>query len=287
MPTEEAVSEKITARFPSLSRKQKSIARFVMDNEYFVAFASAAEVGSKVNASAATVVRFCQSVGFNGYSHLQAAIRQKFPRFTTTIQRLEERLVSPIAEDDLLARVFATDIDNIKHTMELIDLDVFDAAVTKICNATSILVVGSGVSAPLALFFTHALKVMGIPANVVTNSGVTLSLELSSLKQGDLLVGISFRRYLREAVDAMRWARNVGANRMAITDSELSPLVRWADYAFVTTTDGVAYSMSSVASFSLINAFVASLSFRRPRQTLAALRSIDSVYRESNLLPEV
>lgn len=286
MVDEEAVSKKITANFPYLSRKQKIIARFVMDNEYFVAFASAAEVGSKVNTSAATVVRFCQSVGFTGYSHLQTAIREKFPRFLTTIQRLEERSVSPIAENDLLARVFSTDIDNIKHTMELIDLEVFDTAVTEICNAASILVVGGGVSAPLALLLTHSLKVMGFPANVVTTSGVTLSLELSSLKQGDLLVGISFWRYLRETVGAMSWAKDVGAKRIAITDSELSPLVRLADYPFIMTTDGVAYSMSSVASISLINAIAASLSFRRPQQTLAALRSIDSLNKESNLLLE-
>jgi DNA-binding MurR/RpiR family transcriptional regulator len=56
MPTEEAVSAKITAKFPSLSRKQKSIARFVMDNEYFVAFASAAEVGGSVNQLVSMVI---------------------------------------------------------------------------------------------------------------------------------------------------------------------------------------------------------------------------------------
>jgi hypothetical protein len=61
-------------------------------------------------------------------------------------------------ESDLLARVFATDIDNIKHTMELVHTEIFEAAVVEICRATGILVVDGGLLAPPAIFFAHSLK---------------------------------------------------------------------------------------------------------------------------------
>jgi DNA-binding MurR/RpiR family transcriptional regulator len=250
---EETVSDKITAAFPRLSRRQKQVARFVVDDESFVTFASVAEVAQKAGVSTATVVRFCQALGYEGYPHLQAAIRQRLPHFTTAVQRLprfatavqrlEERLTSPIPESDVLARVFAADIGNIKHTTELVDSDTFEAAVTEIGCATGILVVGEGLSASPALFFAHSLKVMGFPVQVVTTGGAPLSLELSALRPGDLLVGIYF-----------------------------------------VATNGVAHSISPVAAFSLISAFVAALSFRRPQQTLTALRSVDAVYKESELL---
>jgi DNA-binding MurR/RpiR family transcriptional regulator len=283
---EKTISAKIAAAFPRLSRRQKQVARFVVDNEYFVAFASATEVAQEADVSTATVVRFCQALGYEGYPHLQAAIRQRFPHFMTTVQKIEERLTSPISESDVLARVFATDISNIKHTMELLDPETFEAAVTEIDRATGILVVGGGLSAPPALFFAHSLKVMSFPVQVVTTGGAPLSLELSALRPSDLLIGISFWRYFRETVEAMYWAREIGAKRIAITDSELSPLAQLADYAFVTITDGVAHSISPISPISLINAFVAVLSLQRPQQTLAALRKVDAVYRESRLLVE-
>ena len=59
MTSEESVSAKITVAFPRLSRGQKQVARFVMDNECFVAFASTAGVAQKAGVSTATVVRFC------------------------------------------------------------------------------------------------------------------------------------------------------------------------------------------------------------------------------------
>jgi DNA-binding MurR/RpiR family transcriptional regulator len=98
--TEKAtLRETITSSFSGLTKKQKEVARFVLDTEYLVAFASVAEVAQKVGVSTATVVRFCQALGYEGYPHLQAAIRQVFPRFETTIQRLEARLAFPLSRE--------------------------------------------------------------------------------------------------------------------------------------------------------------------------------------------
>jgi len=279
------LEDEIVAALPELSKKQREIARFILDNKGFVAFASAHDVATRTNTSAATVVRFCQAVGYEGYPHLQAAIRRGFPRSMTTVQRLEERLASPIPEGDVLAQVFASDMDNVKRMIELIDPETFEAAVTEMCQVAGILVVGEGLSAPLALFFALSLKVMGFPVQAVTTGGVPLSLELSALKPSDLLIGISFWRYYRETVEAMHWAKEVGSKRIAMTDSEVSPLAQLADYVFVAATDGVAHSISPIAFVSLINAFVAALSFRRPKQTLAALRRVDAA-RASKLLEE-
>jgi DNA-binding MurR/RpiR family transcriptional regulator len=232
------------------------------------------------------VVRFCQALGYEGYSDLQSAIRQRFPRSAAVVQRIEERLASPLSENDILAQVFATDIDNIKHTMKLVAPETFESAVAEIGRASGILVVGGGVAAPPALFFAQSLKTMGFPAQVVTTGGTPLSLELSALSPDDVLIGISFWRYFRETVEAISQAREIGARRIVITDSELSPLAQLADYVFVTTTDGVAHSASPIAPLSLINAFVAALALHRPQQTLAALRNVDAAYRESQILLE-
>jgi DNA-binding MurR/RpiR family transcriptional regulator len=283
MTEEVSLREAITSSFSGLTKKRREVARFVLDNEYFIAFASVAEVAQKAGVSTATVVRFCQALGYEGYPHLQAAIRQTFPRFTTTVQRLEARLTSRLPESDLLARVCATDIENIKHTMELVDTETFEAAVTEICRATSVLVVGEGLSAPPALFFAHSLKVMGFPVQIVTTGGEPLSLELSMLRPSDLLVGMSFWRHFRETVEAMSWAKEIGVKRIAITDSEVSPLAQLADYVFMASVDGVAHSSSPIAFISLINALVAALSLREPQQTLATLRMVDAV-QESKLL---
>jgi DNA-binding MurR/RpiR family transcriptional regulator len=61
---------RIAAAFDQLSPKQQTLARLILDNRYFASFASAAEIGEKVEASAATVVRLCQALGYPGVAGL-------------------------------------------------------------------------------------------------------------------------------------------------------------------------------------------------------------------------
>ncbi len=282
----ESILDTITAAFPDLPRGQKQVARFMVDNHNLVAFASATELAERTGVSAATVVRFCQALGFDGYPHLQAVFRKRMSRSLTTAQRLEERLRAPVPKDDLLAQVFGRNIDNIKHLMYLVDPKAFEAAVQQLSQARHILVVGGGLSASPAVFLSHSLKVMGFSVQEVTTGGIPLSLEQSALGPDDLLVAFGFWRYFRHIVATMEWSQKNGVPRIAVTDSEVSPLAQLADHAFVVTTDGVGHSASPLASTALVEAFVAALSFGRPQETLAALRDVDTAYMESGLLLE-
>ena len=233
--------------------------------------------------SAATVVRFCQRLGYDGYSDLQGAVQREFPRFVTTAQKLEATLASSIPENNILAEVFATNIDNIKRTLALTDPADWEAAVSEICHATAILVVGEALSASLAILLRRSLKLMGFRADAVTGGGASLSLEINNLQPSDVMIGVGFWRYSQDTIDAMRWATEIGAKRIALTDSEVSPLAQLADYVFVVATTGVSHSKSLVGPISLIDAFVVALSLQRPQQTLETLRAVDAT-RASKLL---
>jgi DNA-binding MurR/RpiR family transcriptional regulator len=287
-PSEEPASlaSRIFAALPTLSRKQKRIARFVLDNQEFVAFSSAAELGVRTGSSAATVVRLCQALNYDGYLHLQMDLREGISFQRTAIQRLENRLAALTEGDDILGRVFATDIHNLELTMVMTGNEAFQEAVAEMRRARRILVVADGLAAGLAMFFAHALQVIGLPAHCVTGGGEPLALGLAFLQPDDLIIGIGFWRNLRDIVQAVRQAAEMGAKSIGLTDNRLSPLARLPDFSFVATTDGVAHSLSPVGVVSLLNAFLAALSLEMPEQVGASLRRVDEAYRRSDLLTE-
>jgi DNA-binding MurR/RpiR family transcriptional regulator len=284
MAVEKSILDTIAAAFPDLPPSQKQVARFILDNENFVAFASATELARRVGVSAATVVRLCQAMGYDGYPHLQEVSRQRFRLSLTAAQRLEERLRAPIPEDDLVAQVFTRHIENIKRLIKENDPAVFEAAINEFGRARHILVVGGGLSASPAMYLSHSLKVMGFSAQQVTTGGIPLSLERSTLCPDDLLVAFGFWRYFRDVVSTLEWTQTRGVPTIAVTDSEVSPLAQLADYSFVVATDSIGPSVSPLAATALVEAFVAALSFERSQETLAALRNIDATYGESGLL---
>lgn len=281
----DSLEERITASLDGFSRKQKRLARFMLDNKYFVSFASAGQIGEKVRVSAATVVRFAQSLGYEGFSELQAAIREELPSYLTAVERMGERLSEPPAtNNDIPQQVFHTDIKNIERTANSLSAPQFDAALDNILAASRILVVGSGLSAAPALFLTHSLKVMGFDARAAIDGGLSLAVDTTQLDSDTLLIAIDLWRYVRSTVEAVYAAQKQGASIVTITDSIVSPLAQAADYAFEVATDGVVHSLSPTAVISLLNVFIAALSYRAPEQAMESLRQVDAAYRRCNLL---
>ncbi|MFQ5340346.1 MAG: MurR/RpiR family transcriptional regulator [Anaerolineae bacterium] len=284
MGSTDTLEERIRASLDGFSGKQRRLARFVLENKYFVSFASAGEVGDKVDASAATVVRFAQGLGYEGFSELQATIREELPSYLTTVERMQERLTTPPAADDIPQQVFHTDITNLQRTASRLSAQQLDAVLEEIVRADHILVVGSGLSTVPALFLAHSLKVIGFDARAALDGGLSLAVDTAQLGVDTLLIAIDLWRYVRSTVEAVYAARQQGAPVVAITDSVVSPLAQAADYAFEVATDGVTHSLSPTATIALINVLIAALSYRVPEQSMDALRRVDTAYRKRNLL---
>ena len=279
-----SLEERITESLPRLSPKQKQLAHFMLDNKYLVSFASAGQVGKKVHASAATVVRFAQSLGYQGFHELRAAVREELPTYLTAVERIQKRLAAPPSAYDIPQQVFHTDIKNIERTASGLDEAHLNAALDEIVRAKQILVIGCGLSAASVLFLTHSLKVMGFNVRMAADGGLTLATDIAQVTPDTLVIAIDLWRYARSIVQAVHAARRQGAHIIAITDSAASPLAQAADYTFEAATDGTAHSLSPSAVISLLNVFIAGLSYRVPDQVMDSLRHVDAMYRTQNLL---
>lgn len=275
---------RIAEAFDQLSPKQQTLARLILDNRYFASFASAAEIGEKVDASAATVVRLCQALGYQGLPDLQEAIRMELPSYLTAVERLERRLTVMPANGEIPQRTFAVDAQNLSRTANALSETNYAAVIDLLLTARKVSVVAAGVAAAPALFLAYSLRVIGLDAHALLDGDVALGVNIAHLGVGDVVVGVSVWRYIRSTVEAVISAKANGARTVAITDSVVSPLARAADYAFEVATDGVAHSLSVTAMMTLINALVAGVSLKDPQRTSQALQRVDQHFLTHGLL---
>ena len=284
MDNPDNVTQRITDLLETLSPKHKQVARFVLDNWYFTSFSSASQVSKKIGTSAASVVRFSQAIGYEGYSKLQEALRAEMPNDMTTAARMQKRMSSQHPPDTTLSQVFYTDIRNIERTASGLSIDHMNAALDHIQKARRVLIIGAGASTAPVIFLTHSLKVMGFEASSVNGEGLQTAVDLAGIKPEDLLIAIDLWRYVRSTVNAVSQAKTAGASVIAITDSIVSPLSKLADIALEISTEGVAHSLSITAIMSLLNVMVAMLADRASQQVYASIRRVDEAYRNSDLL---
>lgn len=284
MAEDNSIDERISNAIEKMSPKHKRLARLALERKYFMSFASASQAGEKAGTSPATVVRFAQSLGYEGYSEMQAAIRSELPSYIKAAERIQAQLAKSDRIDGGANSIFAVDIQNIERTANHLSEEKLEQSLNLLEKAKRITVVGSGVSAGPAIFFAHSLKVIGLDARAIITGGIPMAVETAQLKGEDVLVAIDLWRYVRTTVKVLEAAKKAGAGTIAITDSIVSPLSTMADFAFEVATDGVAHSLSPTAVISLLNIFIAMLSYRNAEKTVEALQKVDASYRGHNLL---
>jgi DNA-binding MurR/RpiR family transcriptional regulator len=284
MEQSESLRSRIASLAETLSPKQKKIARFILDNPYFTSYASSNELGEKNNTTAATVVRFSQTLGYEGYSQLQDSLRSELPSYLTTSARMQKRMNTNTPPTSNPQQVFYTDIRNIERTASNISEPKLNAALDAIIKAKRIWVIGAGLSYAPAAFLTHSLKVMGFDALGIQREVLQSAVDISRIQSNDLMIAIDLWRYVRMTVNAVSQAKIIGTPVIAITDSIVSPLAQMADISFEIATEGIVHSLSITALMSLLNVFIAMLADRAPEQVFESLKRVDNAYRSNNLL---
>ena len=261
-----------------LSKSHRRIAECIVTHYDKVVFMTASKLGEYVGVSESTVVRFAAALGYSGYPQLQKALQELLRHRLTASQRFE--LTNDMDHVQVLNKVLKADIQNIRSTLDEIDISSFERAIDMILQARQIYVMGLRSSAPIAEFFVHYLKFIFSNVRVVTSGVSDVFEQLSRIGEGDLLIGISFPRYASRSIEAMDFARKQGASLIAITDGPLSPLHAEANLCLMAKSDMASFVDSLAAPISLINALIVALSQRRRTQVTDYFDKMENIWSE-------
>ena len=271
---------KIQSELPSFSKGQKQIARFILEHYDKAAFMTASRLGVTVGVSESTVVRFATELGYDGYPHLQRALQEMIRNKLTSVQRME------VAGDrmggrDVLQTVLHADTDIIRVTLDEIDRDAFQGAVDALMGAKRIYILGVRSSSALASFLGFYFNLLFENVTLVhTNSVSEIFEQVLRIGPGDVLFGISFPRYSKRTLSAMKYARDRGARVIALTDSQLSPLARVADHVLLARSDMASFVDSLVAPLSVINALIVAVGMSRRDEIEQTFNKLERIWEE-------
>ena len=267
----------------SFSKGQRKIASFIEEHYDTAAFMTAAKLGDVVGVSESTVVRFATTMGYDGYPFLQKAMQEMIRDKLTSIQRIEVT-TGRIAGGDVVENVLNQDIDKIKRTIEEVSREDFKKAVDSIIGARNIYIFGVKSASFIANFFGYYLDLIFGNVKMLNSTSKTTTYEkLFRISEEDVMIGISFPRYSTMAVDAMSFARDRGADVIAITDSMISPLVASADSVLLARSDIASVVDTLVAPLSLINALLVAIVIERKDEIIKTFSDLEQVWKEQNL----
>ena len=265
------------------SKGQRVIAKYILNNYDKAAFMTAGKLGRIVGVSESTVVRFAAELGYDGYPSMRKALQEMIRNRLTSVQRIEVAK-SMIDDTDLVKSIIGSDMQNLQATLELLEHDSFNKLVDSIVEAKNIYIVGMRTSTSLATVLGLYLNLLRDNVNVVHDTAASEIYEqIIRISTGDLFIGISFPRYSSHTVDAMQFAKKMGAKTAAITDSSASPLNGIADVCLHAKSDMVSFLDSLVAPMSLINAIIVAVGIRNKERVSETFERLEKIWSEHDV----
>lgn len=275
--------QRIKEQMPQFSKSQKLIAGYILEHYEKAAYMTALKLGNAVNVSESTVVRFAIELGFEGYPQLQRSLQSHIKNRLTSLQRMDVTR-NRIGDMDPVEVVLSQDIDKIRRTISDVNREDFAAAVNAMISAKRIYIQGAMSSSILARFMHYYLRLILDKVTLVGSVGTSeIYQQMLHIREGDLLVAMSFPRYASGTIQACRFARDSGAKIIAITDSENSPLTQFADISLYAYSDMVSFVDSLVAPMSLINALIVSVSDRNTENAERNFAKLENLWAHNDV----
>lgn len=287
-PTEDGptLTSRIQQVLPKLSRKQTRLARFLLENKTMVSFATATEIADAIDASAATVVRFAQMLGYTGFPELRDSLRTRIrtaPSFLDQLGHLAE--APPPTPGDFARFVLGYERDNISTTLESLDPSALDAAAKRLSTARRIILIGTGGGSAVVEYLYILCSRIGL-AVVRPRDEVEIANAIADATEEDVVLGVTFWRFLRSTSEWLRSARRNGTATIAIVDNEWFPAADHTDYLFVVSSRNAGQGPSVVGASAIASTLVAAIFLTDFDKFFHAAQIHDQAYGDAHLMLE-
>jgi DNA-binding MurR/RpiR family transcriptional regulator len=266
-----------------LTPSQKKLLNYVLANDEEAIFLTVQDLSKRVHVSVATVVRLAKALGYAGFPEFQQALRARFRDKLTTVSRLQRAAQRETTEENVLVKICQQDIENITETMKQVSMGDFARFVQALNSAQRIVIIGLRSAHALAVLMGVALEFLQRDVWILTPGIGDMWDRLLGLRKEDVVVGICFPRYTKETVEVLRFAHEKGVQTLAITDSPISPLARYAGSILSARCKMDSFIESFTAALSLINAVVTALGLCRPQATMGSLKKMEAFWKRQKI----
>ncbi|MCT4566414.1 MAG: MurR/RpiR family transcriptional regulator [Maledivibacter sp.] len=226
---------------------EKRIADFIIANVDRVYNSTASTLASLTNTSPASIVRFSQKLGYEGFQELKIALAREVHQNVFDEDKIYEKITIHDSMNSIVNKIAAENINAIKNTIKLVDEKVLTEAIEAISSARRINIYGVGGSSLVAQDFQYKLVRIDMPAYIHTDNHLQL-VSAANITNRDVAIAFSHSGKTIETYRAMEISKQRGAKTISITKFGKSPISDLADIKIYTTEVEKTLRMGAIAS---------------------------------------
>jgi RpiR family transcriptional regulator, carbohydrate utilization regulator len=267
----------ISSQLASLSPTRQAIIRPVIESPREFVLLNVRDLASKLNTGPTTVLRILNALDFESYRDFQRYLHELCISSATLLDS-HTRPNRSMEMPSLLKSSTEQIEENLMALHRSLDMDLLLKVAKRISEARRILLLGGDIALTLVTYLEYHLTMIGLPVFAASAPGRATHLARSMTAQ-DIVIGITFHRGLRMTIDGLETAKENGAYCVAMTDSLLSPLLRFADDFFIVPVQSRSFASSYVAPLALIDSLTTAVMNLNDSEMMARLKEADEEQR--------
>ena len=279
--------DQIITNKDSFSKQHSIFADYVLKHSKEIAFLSIADVSKQSSVSSATIVRFCRTLGFKGYTEFAKLIQQSLQSDLTAFNRFKLKNVMGDYKEEspepksIYHKLLRQEINNTANLLESIHKENYIKCLDLMLKADRFCVSGSLAASTLALYLGQNLSKINHQTDIIQHSGIPAFAALEKITKDSVVFLLSFPRYPQETITFGRIAQKRGAHVIAITDTPMSPLVDISEISLYIPVNLLPFGESYTAPIAFLTVLCSEFSDRLPDQVLKNLQRYDEYTTEA------
>jgi DNA-binding MurR/RpiR family transcriptional regulator len=266
--------ERIKENYDDFSAGYRTVADFLLDHPFEASFMTASSIAKHLDVDTATVVRFAQRLGYDGYPELLADVR--------AIVRAEvQRGLTP-AEAPGNVGAFRRSIEmehrNLDELASGLDNDTIEKLLAAIEKARRILVVGQWAMEPLGEFFALWLKSLGKTAQAISADALSAGYAFRDLTAQDTVVTFALTGLGAEMINTLRVAKTTGARIVVFAANRSQAAARLADIEVICPSESIHTMPSFACTLVAMSALLQTLAARDAKAYAHQVSGFEKVY---------
>ncbi len=261
--------QRLISEHGQLSRQLKLIGAYIEQHRDHVGLERIQDIADHCGVQPSAVVRFAKHFGFSGFSEMQAIFRAGISTqiapgrsYQNRIRDALARSDQPLASADIAQEFVGGAAAGLEELRQQLPNLPIDRAVDMLAHAPSLWVAGARRAYPVATYLAYALQHTDKPVQLVDFTGAMHTGQLRGMRQGDVLVAISFAPYAEETMAIARHAVQAGVAVIAITDSRMGALAQVADVPLVVQESAVFGFRALSSTMALAQCLFIALAYR-------------------------
>lgn len=278
------VKQRIQDELDGLTPSERQLASILLQDYPMAGLQSITKLAAAAQVSTPTVIRMARKLGFDGFPDLQEALRDEVAaQIKKPISKRDAWVVDDDAEHPITR--FAQAVwTNMRHTLERLDKEMFDAVAQLLADTDRHLyIVGGRITRSNADYLCNHLQIIRPNVTMLSNSANVWPQYLLDMDESSLLVVFDIRRYEAHLEKLAQVASDRGAKVVLLTDQWGSPIGKTADYTFHALVEAPSSWDSTIALQLISETLIAEVQAARWEESKERIEELEDYFSSTRI----